>query len=581
MMVQGLSIFFQSLSNSSGRAFPYEEPTFTQVLVLLSFIYFLNVTRSLFDSAFNAGLLAQIALGMIYGTPLASILPPGWEATFTAMGYLGLIGIIFEGGLYSNPSHILSGISLSVTCAVIGVLLPIAFSMALLFGAFGYAPLEAFAAGAALCSTSLGTTLMVLRSINVASKSTLKEKGPVSVNETEATASPTDSSATDLGQARLTMVLVNAAMIDDVIGLVLSSVIQSLGNSRTQTGSKLAWTIVKPLLSSSLIAGITPLAAYYILRPILSSRSIRTHALKFGTTINAVLKTYARFTIQHNDPTVHNLNLCLMVLALAGMSSIAYFTGSSALFGAYLAGILLNYFFEIYNSESRESESTESLPTIHDTFEKYIQPLQQHILAPLFFSSIGFAVPFLSLWNRKIVWRGMLYALLMGIGKIAAGVPVGIRTAWMHHSSDFDSPPQINFTSPTELQEITASGVLAEGIPTHRLGSRNSTSAVQNEVAPTIRRRQFNQLRKFWENLKSIETRISTCFVGTAMVSRGEIGLLIAQLGRTTGSSSSVPLLGDEAFLVCIWAIILCTLVGPISMGFIVKRWGVVIVNWR
>lgn len=58
-----------------------------------------------------------------------------------------------------------------------------------------------------------------------------------------------------------------------------------------------------------------------------------------------------------------------------------------------------------------------------------------------------------------------------------------------------------------------------------------------------------------------------------AMVSRGEIGYLIASLaesnkifGETSDGSSS------ETYLVVIWAISLCTLIGPISVGTLVKR---------
>ena len=67
--------------------------------------------------------------------------------------------------------------------------------------------------------------------------------------------------------------------------------------------------------------------------------------------------------------------------------------------------------------------------------------------------------------------------------------------------------------------------------------------------------------------------------MGIAMVARGEIGLLIAQVARgPEPSSDSSPfgrngLLGEEPFLVCIWAILLCTLVGPIGIGFVVRRW--------
>lgn len=47
-----------------------------------------------------------------------------------------------------------------------GVAFPIALSLALLNAGYGYSSLEAFAAGAALCSTSLGTTLAALSSVS-------------------------------------------------------------------------------------------------------------------------------------------------------------------------------------------------------------------------------------------------------------------------------------------------------------------------------------------------------------------------------------------------------------------------------
>jgi hypothetical protein len=57
------------------------------------------------------------------------------------------------------------------------------------------------------------------------------------------------------------------------------------------------------------------------------------------------------------------------------------------------------------------------------------------------------------------------------------------------------------------------------------------------------------------------------------MVARGEIGYLIASLaesngifGETSDGSSS------ETYLIVVWAISLCTLIGPISVGTLVKR---------
>lgn len=70
---------------------------------------------------------------------------------------------------------------------------------------------------------------------------------------------------------------------------------------------------------------------------------------------------------------------------------------------------------------------------------------------------------------------------------------------------------------------------------------------------------------------------VPAAFMGLAMVARGEIGLLIAQIARGGGGASSdanstESLLRDEAFVVCIWAILLCTLVSPITVGYLVSR---------
>lgn len=61
--------------------------------------------------------------------------------------------------------------------------------------------------------------------------------------------------------------------------------------------------------------------------------------------------------------------------------------------------------------------------------------------------------------------------------------------------------------------------------------------------------------------------------VGLAMVARGEIGFLIASLAFSNGvlKLPNVNAEGD-LYLIVIWAITLCTVVGPISVGIVVKR---------
>lgn len=88
---------FSESTSADARAFAYTQPSGTTLLIALSFIFLLNLVRKLADHLLHAGIVAEICLGMVYGAPLAGILPAEWESTFTVLGYLGLIGIIFEG----------------------------------------------------------------------------------------------------------------------------------------------------------------------------------------------------------------------------------------------------------------------------------------------------------------------------------------------------------------------------------------------------------------------------------------------------------------------------------------------------
>ena len=70
----------------------------------------------------------------------------------------------------------------------------------------------------------------------------------------------------------------------------------------------------------------------------------------------------------------------------------------------------------------------------------------------------------------------------------------------------------------------------------------------------------------------------SPALLGLAMVARGEIGFLIASVAESHGifnsSSSSTPVPGErgELYPVVVWAIVLCTVVGPVGVGGLVRR---------
>jgi hypothetical protein len=57
--------------------------------------------------------------------------------------------------------------------------------------------------------------------------------------------------------------------------------------------------------------------------------------------------------------------------------------------------------------------------------------------------------------------------------------------------------------------------------------------------------------------------------LGSAMVARGEIGLLIIEIGY-----NETPYVSEDGFITAIWAILLNTIVGPIVVGCLVKFYG-------
>ena len=57
--------------------------------------------------------------------------------------------------------------------------------------------------------------------------------------------------------------------------------------------------------------------------------------------------------------------------------------------------------------------------------------------------------------------------------------------------------------------------------------------------------------------------------LGSAMVARGEIGLLIVEIGY-----NETPYVSQEGFITAVWAILLNTIVGPVTVGNMVKFYG-------
>ena len=64
-------------------------------------------------------------------------------------------------------------------------------------------------------------------------------------------------------------------------------------------------------------------------------------------------------------------------------------------------------------------------------------------------------------------------------------------------------------------------------------------------------------------------TSLTALLLGSAMVARGEIGLLIIEIGI-----NETPYVSEEGFITGVWAILLNTIIGPVAVGLLVRFYG-------
>lgn len=328
---------------------------------------------------------------------------------------------------------------LSICVALTGLLTPIALSF-ILTPAFGFPLVHAFAAGSALSSTSLGTILAVLQPRVI---------------------------GFDLRSTRLGVVLLSAAVMDDVVAFILAKILTILGFGSDGSGG-LGEGIGRVIGVTVGLAVVFVPIARWILRP----------------TYDGLMARRERW----EDKSWGGQGLVFVIMACIwiGMIAAAGFGGTSPLYGAYLAGLITSYLQRpasiptdtpakasteaildsipvnpIIRAQSypmglvqrsrpitspslaRSSEGASISPTpeaqvspsvpddveeVHDhlsfvsTFDTYLFPVMTYLLLPLFFGSIGYSIPFVALWTGETIWRGLVYAILMIFGKIITGI---------------------------------------------------------------------------------------------------------------------------------------------------------------
>jgi hypothetical protein len=185
-----------------------------------------------------------------------------------------------------------------------------------------------------------------------------------------------------------------------------------------------------------------------------------------------------------------------------------------------------------------------------------------------------------------VVWRGIVYAILMGIAKCATG-------AWLifmiprnkfigklrHRMKDSMKDGMIkrtlylfSFQSEKNIEGKTTTPTTstAEAIVDSGTSTPDSL-VVQPAVEPTVEPQEvtYNEGPTDHDHSSAVPHRnyYPSLLLALAMTTRGEIGFLVAAIAQSTGI-----LMPQEVYLVVVWAIVLCTLIGPIGVGAIVRK---------
>lgn len=269
---------------------------------------------------------------------------------------LGVILLLFEVGLESNIRDMLSVGPSSTLVAVLGVIAPMLLGVGT---SFMFHPGESFYlhafVGATLCATSVGVTARVLR---------------------------------DLGyiQAREARIILGAAVVDDVLGLIVLA---------TLTGVIAAAAGSGPGLSAGVLVAVAGKASIFLFGGVTIGYFLSPHLLALA----------ARFRVQ-------GMLLSTGLLICFFLSYLANALGLAPIVGAFAAGLII----EQRHAEPFRARGVPTLPEL-------LSPLVA-FLAPLFFVRMGLLVDLRVLGNAKALVFALALTAAAIVGKQVCGLGV-------------------------------------------------------------------------------------------------------------------------------------------------------------
>ena len=366
------------------------------LLTLFIMLVAAKVMAELFERLRQPAVAGEILAGVIIGPSLL-----GWAAPSEITSLLAEIGVIFllfNVGLETKPASIIKVGTQATLVAVLGVVAPLIGGW-LLMTAWGATTIEALFVGTAMVATSVGITARVLSNMGLLDAPTAR-------------------------------IILAAAVIDDILGLLVLSIVSSMASGTvnyleilTTAGLAIAFTAFVTLVGAPVVTRVAP----------------RVDRMRSG-----------------QGMFIFGLVLCL------GLSVAASFIGVAAIIGAFLAGMAL-------------AEAAEEHPKVHRQMSGVTE-----FLVPFFLVNIGMQLTLSVFQSSSVIVLCLLITLVAIVTKL-----------------------------------------LGCGLGAYNLGLRRAAQ------------------------------------VGVGMVPRGEVGIIVAQIGL------SLAVIGAELYGVVLFMAVATTLIAP------------------
>ena len=308
------------------------------LLVLAALLAAAKLLGALAQRLGQPAVLGELIAGVLLGKSVLGLLDPT-EPVIAALSELGVIVLLFEIGLDTDLRRMMKVAGAATAVGLVGVIIPLVLGYYAASSLLGLERVPALVCAAALTATSVGISARVL---------------------------------SDIGQlaSREGQVVLGAAVLDDIVGLIVLSVVTGI----VVGGS---WTVAGVLGTTAIAVGFIVVAVVVgrlLARPIFQSiGGIRTPG-----TLSAVALAFAFL-----------------------LSALAASAGSAMILGSFAAGIILN-------TTAERAEIERATTTIG------------HVLVPIFFASVGAAVELSAFGEAGTLAVAALLILAGVIGKYLA-----------------------------------------------------------------------------------------------------------------------------------------------------------------